>query len=158
VLVCHLNCVQYYYYCCSIYYYFCSTQLFVFVPFCSIFVHLIIWFDSKFNVHCLLEKYLYLILDCIPGISIPSSIITVSPSAKIATWRYSIDFVYPVMSMVVIGPLLPILRQRWWSLLYDVYWLDLMMVIVNRYGYFAYNGIEISEHGSGSEIAEELIK
>jgi hypothetical protein len=32
-----------------------------------------------------------------------------------------IDFVYPVMSMVVIGPLLPILRQRRWSLLYYVY-------------------------------------
>jgi hypothetical protein len=43
-----------------------------------------------------------------------------------------IGFVYPVMSIVVIGPSLPILRQRRWSLLYDVYWLDLMMVIVNR--------------------------
>jgi hypothetical protein len=32
-----------------------------------------------------------------------------------------IGFVYPVMSMMVIGPLLPILRQRQWSLLYDVY-------------------------------------
>jgi hypothetical protein len=32
-----------------------------------------------------------------------------------------IGFVYPVMSMVVIGPSLPILRQRQWSLLYDVY-------------------------------------
>ncbi len=43
-----------------------------------------------------------------------------------------IGFVYPVMSMAVIGPSLPILRQRRWSLLYDVCWLDLMMVIVNR--------------------------
>jgi hypothetical protein len=32
-----------------------------------------------------------------------------------------IGFVYPVMSMMVIGPSLPILRQRWWSLMYDVY-------------------------------------
>jgi hypothetical protein len=32
-----------------------------------------------------------------------------------------IGFVYPVMSMVVTGPSLPILRQRRWSLLYDVY-------------------------------------
>ncbi len=32
-----------------------------------------------------------------------------------------IGFVYPVMSTVVIGPSLPILRQRQWSLLYDVY-------------------------------------
>jgi hypothetical protein len=30
-----------------------------------------------------------------------------------------IGFVYPMMSMVVIGPSLPILRQRQWSLLYD---------------------------------------
>ncbi len=68
-----------------------------------------------------------------------------------------IGFVYPVMSMVVIGPSLPILRQRRWSLLYYVYWLDLMMVIVNRWqvsynGYF--NGIEIPKHSSGSEIAQ----
>jgi hypothetical protein len=39
-----------------------------------------------------------------------------------------IGFVYPVMSMMVIGPSLPILRQRRWSLMYDVYWLDLMVV------------------------------
>ncbi len=32
-----------------------------------------------------------------------------------------IGFIYPVMSMVVIGPSLPILRQRRWSLLYDVF-------------------------------------
>ncbi len=32
-----------------------------------------------------------------------------------------IGFVYPVMSMMVIGPSLPILRQRRWSLMYDVY-------------------------------------
>jgi hypothetical protein len=32
-----------------------------------------------------------------------------------------IGFIYPVMSMVVIGPSLPKLRQRLWSLLYDVY-------------------------------------
>jgi hypothetical protein len=32
-----------------------------------------------------------------------------------------IGFVYPVMSMVVIGPSLPILRLRRWNLLYDVY-------------------------------------
>ncbi len=32
-----------------------------------------------------------------------------------------IGFVYPVMSMVVIGPSLSIRRQRRWSLLYDVY-------------------------------------
>ncbi len=32
-----------------------------------------------------------------------------------------IGFVYPVRSMVVIGPSLPILRHRRWSLLYDVY-------------------------------------
>ncbi len=31
-----------------------------------------------------------------------------------------IGFVYPVMSMMVIGPSLPILRQRRWSLLYDL--------------------------------------
>ncbi len=68
-----------------------------------------------------------------------------------------IGFVYPVMSMVVIGPSLPILRQRRWSLLYDVYWLNLMMVIVNRWqvSYNGYlNGIEIPEHSSGSEIAQ----
>ncbi len=35
--------------------------------------------------------------------------------------------------LVVIGPPLTILRQRRWSLLYDVYWLDFMMVIVNRW-------------------------
>ncbi len=39
-----------------------------------------------------------------------------------------IGFVYPVMSMVVIDPSLPILRQRRWSLLYYVYWLVLMMM------------------------------
>jgi hypothetical protein len=32
-----------------------------------------------------------------------------------------IGFVYPVMSMMVIGSSLPILRQRQWSLMYDVY-------------------------------------
>jgi hypothetical protein len=32
-----------------------------------------------------------------------------------------IGFVYRVMFMVVIGSSLPILRQRRWSLLYDVY-------------------------------------
>jgi hypothetical protein len=32
-----------------------------------------------------------------------------------------IGFVFTVMSMVVISPSLPILRQRRWSLLYDVY-------------------------------------
>ncbi len=52
-----------------------------------------------------------------------------------------------LMSMVVKGP----------SLLYDVYWLDLMMVIVNRWQVL-YNGylnrIEIPEHSSGSEIAQ----
>jgi hypothetical protein len=44
---------------------------------------------------------------------------TVSPSARLLLG--DIGFVYPVMSMVVIGPSLPILRQRWWNLLYDVY-------------------------------------
>ncbi len=44
-----------------------------------------------------------------------------------------IGFVYPVMSVVVIGSSLPILRQRRWSLLYDVYWLNLMIVKVNRW-------------------------
>jgi hypothetical protein len=32
-----------------------------------------------------------------------------------------IDLVYPVMSMMVIGPSLPILRQRRWSLMCDVF-------------------------------------
>jgi hypothetical protein len=32
-----------------------------------------------------------------------------------------IGLVYPVMSMMVIGPSLPKLRQRRWSLMYDVY-------------------------------------
>jgi hypothetical protein len=68
-----------------------------------------------------------------------------------------IGFIYPLMSMVVIDPSLPIQRQRQWSLLYDVYWFDLMMVIVNRWqvSYNGYlNGIEIPENSSGSEIAQ----
>jgi hypothetical protein len=43
-----------------------------------------------------------------------------------------IGFIYPAMSMVVIGPSLLRLRQSRWSQLYDVYWLVLMMVNSQR--------------------------
>ncbi len=44
----------------------------------------------------------------------------------------NIGFVYPAMSMMVIGPSLPIPRQSRWSLLYDVYWLETMGTTGNR--------------------------
>ncbi len=44
----------------------------------------------------------------------------VSPTAVIVHME-NIGFVYPAMSMMVIGPSLPILKQSRWSLLYDVY-------------------------------------
>jgi hypothetical protein len=44
----------------------------------------------------------------------------VSPTAVIV-YMENIGFVYPAMSMMVIGPSLPMLRQSRWSLLYDVY-------------------------------------
>ncbi len=44
----------------------------------------------------------------------------VSPTAVIV-YMENIGFVYPAMSMMVISPSLPILRQSRWSLLYDVY-------------------------------------
>jgi hypothetical protein len=53
--------------------------------------------------------------------------VPVSPTAVIV-YLENIGFVYPAMSMMVIGPLLPILRQSRWSLLYDVYWLKMMML------------------------------
>ncbi len=54
----------------------------------------------------------------LPGPLTGGQEITVSPSAKIATWRYWFR-----LSRDVYGgnsPSLPILRQRRWSLLYDV--------------------------------------
>ncbi len=48
------------------------------------------------------------------------TIIIVSPTAVIVCME-NIGFAYPAMSMMVIGPSLPILRQSQWSLLYDVY-------------------------------------
>ncbi len=48
------------------------------------------------------------------------NVILVSPTAVII-YMENIGFVYPAMSMTVIGPSLPILRQNRWSLLYDVY-------------------------------------
>jgi hypothetical protein len=61
----------------------------------------------------------------LPRTSFPvSSYYDVRPSLSCPLLRLlfgDIGFVYPVMSMVVIGPSLPILRQRHWSLLYDVY-------------------------------------
>ncbi len=53
--------------------------------------------------------------------------VIVSPTAVIV-YIENIDLVYPAMSMMVIGPSLPILRQSWWSLLYNVYWLEMMML------------------------------
>jgi hypothetical protein len=44
----------------------------------------------------------------------------VSPTAVIV-YMENIGFVYSAMSMMVIGPSLPILRHSRWSLLYDVY-------------------------------------
>ncbi len=44
----------------------------------------------------------------------------VLPTAVIV-YLENIGFVYPAMSMMVIGPSPPILRQSRWSLLYDVY-------------------------------------
>ncbi len=48
------------------------------------------------------------------------------PLLKIATWRYW----FRLSRYVYDGnrSFTPILRQRRWSLMYDVYWLDLMMV------------------------------
>ncbi len=44
----------------------------------------------------------------------------------------------------------PVLRQSWWSLLYDVYWLV--------WWCWTGNGIKIPEHGSGSELHFSLFK
>jgi hypothetical protein len=46
--------------------------------------------------------------------------IIVLPTA-VMVYMENIGFVYPAISMMVIGPSLPILRQNRWSLLYDVY-------------------------------------
>ncbi len=45
----------------------------LFIFFVRLLFHSIILFDSTFIVHCSLEKYSILILDCIPGISIPTA-------------------------------------------------------------------------------------
>jgi hypothetical protein len=61
--------------------------------------------------------------------------VTVSPTAVIV-YVENIGFIYPAMSMMVIGPSLPLLRQSRWSLLYDVYWLQMIMLnngYLNRY-------------------------
>jgi hypothetical protein len=64
-----------------------------------------------------------------------SGTVIVSPSAVIV-YMENIGFAYPAMSMMVIGPSLPILRQSRWSLLYDVYWLEVTML---NNGYNGYN-------------------
>jgi hypothetical protein len=42
-------------------------------------------------------------------------------STAVIVYMENFGFAYPAMSMMVIGPLLPILRQSRWSLLYVVY-------------------------------------
>jgi hypothetical protein len=76
------------------------------------------------------------------------------PLLKIAMWRY-----WFLISCYVYGgnrSFAPILRQSRWSLLYDVYWLVLMMVTDGleqvQSGTWTGSRIEIPEHGSGSEL------
>ncbi len=90
---------------------------------------------------------------------LPTLVVCVSPSAKIAMWRYWFR-----LSRYVYGgnrSFPPILRQSRWSLLYDVYWLVLMMVtdeldtwwqMTGTTGTWTGSRIEIPEHDSGSEL------
>ncbi len=75
------------------------------------------------------------------------------PLLKIAMWRYWFR-----LSHYVYGgnrSFDPILRQSQWSLLYDVYWLEVMMVTDEleqvQSGTWTGSRIEIPEHSSGSE-------
>jgi hypothetical protein len=70
----------------------------------TLLITLLTYFEIQL-VHCL--KVLYL-----------TSLVLSRPPLRLLLG--DIGF-YPVMSMVVIGPSLPILRQRRWSLLYDVH-------------------------------------
>ncbi len=65
------------------------------------------------------KLYLFFLYCDYPEI-IGTHLVVVSPTAVIV-YMENIGFVYPAMSMMVIGPSLPILRQSRWSLLYDVY-------------------------------------
>jgi hypothetical protein len=76
------------------------------------------------------------------------------PLLKIAMWRYWFR-----LSRYVYGgnrSFAPIIRQSRWSLMYDVYWLVLMMVKDEleqvQSGTWTGSRIEIPEHGSGSEL------
>jgi hypothetical protein len=50
--------------------------------------------------------------------------ITVKKSQFLRLLLGDIGFIYPVMSMMVIGPSLPKLRQRRWSLMYCMMFID----------------------------------
>jgi hypothetical protein len=71
----------------------------------TLLITLLTYFEIQL-VHCL--KVLYL-----------TSLVLSRPLLRLLLG--DIGFVHPVISMVVIGPSLPILRRRRWSLLYDVY-------------------------------------
>jgi hypothetical protein len=74
-----------------------------------------------FQIRFLFWRYLILNLDTfLKLLTFSECKIPVLPTAVIV-YMENIGFVYPAMSMMVIGPSLPILRQNRWSLLYDVY-------------------------------------
>ncbi len=71
--------------------------------------------------------FVMLILQVVIWRYIRGSLEIVSPSAVIV-YLENIGFVYPAMSMMANRSFAPILRQSRWSLLYDVYWLEMMML------------------------------